>query len=110
MAVVVDAARGDEPGRVRRCTVDDLAETAPVSSHDLNLAQTYSLGRVLGRAPRRVVVVTIDVADLDHGSGLSPAVAAGAQDAAAVVLAELARFRLTPSRSERVAPLSLQGE
>ncbi len=76
LAVVVDAACGAVPGRVRRCTVDDLADSAPVSSHDLGLRQTYELGLVLGRVPGELVVVTVDVADTGHGVGLSPAVSA----------------------------------
>lgn len=104
-AVIVDAAAGGTPGRVRRCTLDELADMAPVSSHDLNLAQTYELGRVLGRAPQSVAVVTVDAADLGHGSVLSPDVAAAVPRAAALVLAELARMQ-----AELVAPLRLQGE
>lgn len=86
-AVLVDAAAGDEPGRVRRCSLDDLVDAAPVSSHDLSVRQAYELSRVLGRAPRSVVVVTVDVADISHGRGLSPAVHAALPDAVRAVLA-----------------------
>ena len=44
LAVVVDAAAGGTPGRVRQCALDDLAEQRPVSSHELSLRQTYELG------------------------------------------------------------------
>ncbi len=90
LAVLVDAAAGDVPGRVRRCEPGGLAQTASVSSHDLNLGQTYELGRVLDCAPRRVVVITVDVADCGQGAGLSPAVSAAVPRAVAAVLAELA--------------------
>jgi hydrogenase maturation protease len=76
LAVLVDAAGGGVPGRIRQCTIDDLADSAPVSSHDLGLRQTYELGLLLGRAPGSLVIVTIDIADTGHGMGLSPAVAA----------------------------------
>ena len=75
LAVLVDAAGGGVPGRIRQCTIEDLADVAPVSSHDLGLRQTYELGLMLGRAPGALVVVTVDVADTGHGVGLSPAVA-----------------------------------
>lgn len=76
LAVVVDAAAGGTPGRVRRCDLDDLAGEAPVSSHELSLRQTHELALALDRAPGRVVVVSVDVADTGYGSGLTPAVAA----------------------------------
>jgi len=91
-AVIVDAAApGDDavPGRVGRCALGDLAESRSVSSHDLNLAQTYRLGRVLGRAPAEVVVITVDAADGGHGVGLSPDVMAAVPQAVSAVLAVL---------------------
>lgn len=84
--VLVDAAAGGDPGTVRRCTLDDLTEPTPVSSHDLSLRQTYELGRALGRAPESVVVVSIDVADTGHGVGLSPPVRAALPEAVRAVL------------------------
>ncbi len=89
LAVLIDAVAGDRPGRVRTCSLVDLAEAAPVSSHDLGLRQAYELGRVLGRAPESVIVVTVDVADTGHGQGLSPAVAAALPDAVCAVVALL---------------------
>lgn len=86
LAVVVDAVIGGTPGQVRQCALDDLAEDAPVSSHELGLRQTYELGRALGRAPRSVVVVTVDADDTGHGERLSPAVAAALPEAVGAVL------------------------
>jgi hydrogenase maturation protease len=76
--VVVDAVAGASaaPGRIRRWTPADLETTAVVSSHALGLAQTCALGKALARMPDELVVFTIDVADTDHGIGLTPAVAA----------------------------------
>ncbi len=90
--MIVDAAApGTDgvPGRVRRCTLGDLAETRAVTSHDLSLAQTYRLGRVLDRAPAEVVVITVDAADAGHGVGLSPAVKAAVPQAVSAVLEAL---------------------
>ena len=85
LAVVVDAAAGGSPGRVRRCELYDLTEDDAVSSHELSLRQTYDLARALDRAPGSVLVVTVDVADTGHGEGLSPAVAAALPEAVRVV-------------------------
>lgn len=91
LAVVVDAAVGGPPGRVQHRLLEDLAEPRPVSSHDLNLTQTYRLGVALGRAPESVVVVAIDVADTGHGIGLSPAVSAALPEAVRTVVDILAQ-------------------
>ena len=85
-AVLIDAAVGDRPGRVRRSGVDELAESRPVSSHDLDLRQTFELGRALGRVPSSITVVSVDVADTGHGEGLTPAVAAALPEAVRAVL------------------------
>lgn len=85
-AVLVDGGVGGPPGRVHVRTLQDLAERRSVSSHDLNLAQTYRLGLALGRAPASVTVVGIDVADTGHGVGLSPAVAAALPEAVRTVV------------------------
>lgn len=92
LAVVIDAACGDDvvPGRVRRCAIDEVAERGALSSHDLDLSQTHQLAVALGRAPGRVVVVTVDAADTGYGEGLSPAVAQALSCAVAVVRAALA--------------------
>lgn len=85
VAVVVDAAAGGEPGAVRRCRVDEVAQETPVSSHGLSLAQTFELGTTLGRAPASLVVVAVGVCDTGHGVGLSPAVGAALPEAVRVV-------------------------
>lgn len=85
LAVLVDAAVGEPPGRITTGTIDDYAAERPVSSHDLNLQQTYELGRAIGRAPDRLVVVTVGIAEAGHGVGLSPAVAAALPRAARIV-------------------------
>ena len=87
VAVIVDAVVGPTPGRIGHCSLEAVTESATLSSHDVNLRQTYELGRALGRAPALVVVVTIDVADTGYGSGLSPAVATALPRAVAAVIA-----------------------
>ncbi len=85
LAILVDAAAGDLPGRIRQCDWEDLDEPATVSSHDLGLRQTYELGRVLQRVPAVLTIVTVGVADTGHGVGLSPAVAAALPGAVSTV-------------------------
>lgn len=85
-AVLIDAAAGGHPGRVRQCRLGDLDEPAALSSHDLSLRQTYELGRALGRSPDSVVVVSVDVADTGHGVGLTAPVRAALPEAVRVVL------------------------
>ena len=85
LAVLVDAADGGIPGRIRQCAIEDLADPVPLSSHDLGLRQTYELGRALDRVPAALVVVAVDVADTGHGLGLSPAVAAALPEVVRVV-------------------------
>jgi hydrogenase maturation protease len=93
IAVVVDAAMGERstPGRIRRWTPGDDAESAVVSSHALGLPQTYALGQALGQIPEHLVVFTVDAADTSHGVGLTPAVAAAVPRAVDAVLGELGR-------------------
>lgn len=94
LAVVVDAVRsGAAPGTV---TVITLADTpghggpAPTSGHGLGLADVVRLARALDRAPRRVVLVTVEGVRFDAGVGLSPAVVAAVEPATEAVLALLA--------------------
>ncbi|MCV7204279.1 peptidase M52 [Mycolicibacterium peregrinum] len=92
LAVVVDAATGagSTPGRVQRWTPGGDVPVV-LSSHALGLAQTYALGRALGRIPDELVVLTVDVADTGNGVGLTPAVAAAVPAVVQAVLAELER-------------------
>ena len=79
------------PGRIRRWTPGDDNGPAVVSSHALGLPQTYALGEALGQIPDRLVVFTVDVADVGQGPGLTPAVAAAVPEAVEAILAELHR-------------------
>ena len=75
LAVVIDAAvvTPSMPGRVRRCTLDDVAAASEgLSSHSIDIGRTHALGQALGRVPDALVVFTIEVADTGHGIGLTP--------------------------------------
>lgn len=106
LAVVIDAAAGEYvvPGQIRCCGIDELASPAVFSSHDLNLAQTYELARVLGRAPGRLLVVSVGVVDVGYGKGLSSAVAQAVPDAVATVRGELARHLVQESPDQAAQP------
>ena len=56
----------------------------------MGLAQTHALGQALGQVPQKLLVFTVDVADVSHGVTLTPAVAAE-PTAVEAILAELAR-------------------
>ncbi|WP_111509734.1 hydrogenase maturation protease [Mycobacterium kyogaense] len=90
LAIIIDAASGGGaiPGRIRRWLPQQQPPIA-VSSHGLDLAAVLALGRALGRAPTRTVVFTVDAADVGHGCGLSPAVAAAVPRAVAAVVDEI---------------------
>ncbi|MFI9415394.1 hydrogenase maturation protease [Nocardia gamkensis] len=91
LAIVIDAVRGEPsiPGRVRHADIDLLRHFGSASSHTLGLQDALSLGRVLGRLPRRIVVIVVDVATVDPGVGLSEPVAAAVPRAVEAVTARL---------------------
>jgi hydrogenase maturation protease len=94
LAVVVDAVRtGAVPGTVHLLEADGDAdaggEAGPAggttSSHGLGVEQAIELARVLGRLPRRLVLVGIEGADFGPGSDVTAAVAAAVGPAVRVV-------------------------
>ncbi|MCZ0730891.1 hydrogenase maturation protease [Mycolicibacterium iranicum] len=99
LCVIVDAAVGDgvEPGRIRRWSPGDWRADAAVSSHTLDVPATYALGEALGRLPRKLLVVTVDAADVGHGIGLSPALADAVPAVTSAVLAEIERSAGIPT-------------
>jgi hydrogenase maturation protease len=93
-AVVVDAMKSDRPaGSV--LTLDVTETSLPADggakggTHSLGLAAAVELSRALGRLPRRLVVVGVEVDGLTAGSELSPAVQASVEAAAAAALRAL---------------------
>ncbi len=95
LAIVIDALQGDEPGRIHRLEVgrDEIPErpSPSASTHALSLAEVIELGRSLNRLPDRLVVVGIEGARFDTGTGLSPQVREAVEDAAELARTELAR-------------------
>ena len=73
VVVVVDAIDADaEPGTVFRLKPEQLArQAAPISLHELDLSHALDEARLLGRAPKRVYVVAVQVADLSRALTLS---------------------------------------
>jgi hydrogenase maturation protease len=92
LAVVVDAVRADpaRPGRVHRLTVPAAPATA-ASSHGLGLGEAIELARVLDRLPARLVLYAVEVADVGHGHGLTPAVSDAAKGLADRIAMEVSR-------------------
>jgi hydrogenase maturation protease len=96
-AVVIDGVRtGAPPGTVTRLGMDELVGVGDPggglpSSHALGLAEALAIGRAVGAEPRRLVVLTVEVADTGHGNQLSPAVATVVPEVAAQVRALLRR-------------------
>jgi hydrogenase maturation protease len=96
LAVVIDAVlavplRSPCPGRLHRIVVDrtPTPDVHTVSSHGLGLGQSVALARALDRMPERLIVHAVEVTDVGHGVGLTPAVAAAADALTAAVLRDL---------------------
>ena len=92
LAVVVDAVLADPPvpGRLHRLVLDRMTtEVRPVSSHGLGLGEAIGLARALGRMPDRLIIHAVEAADVGHGVGFTPAVAAAVAPLTAAVLRDL---------------------
>lgn len=80
LVIVVDAVRsGAPPGTVHRLAEQDLAgwsaRAASPTTHRVGLPATADLARVLDRRPQRLVVYGVEIAHVELGHQLSPAVA-----------------------------------
>lgn len=83
---------GAEPGRIHRLdpSLGPLPrDLALGSTHAFGLAEAVELARTLGLLPRRMAIYAIEAGGFDPGAALSPAVAAAAADATALIVAEL---------------------
>jgi hydrogenase maturation protease len=79
LLVVLDAIdAGQQPGAVFRFEPDQLRPLirSAVSLHDVHFLDALDEARLLGRAPKRVVVFAVQVADVSVGIGLTPSVEA----------------------------------
>lgn len=94
LAVVIDAALVDAAtaGSVRRCTLGNVAaEPEGLSSHSIDIRRTYALGQALGRVPSALHLLTIDVADVGYGIGLTPQVERAVPEVVGLAVAEINR-------------------
>lgn len=80
--VVIDAMRsGRPPGAVERFEplVEPMADRSTfASTHGLGLLAAIDMGRALGRLPERLIVYGVEVANVEPGDTLTPAVASAA--------------------------------
>lgn len=93
--LVLDAVvTGAPPGSLVRLEGEAVPArlARPVSAHDLALPDVLALTRLLGRAPRELVVLGLEAASIDPGSELSPAVAGALETLVEAVLAQLRRW------------------
>jgi hydrogenase maturation protease len=92
---VIDAVRsGSPPGTVHRIDATDgplPATLSAASTHTLGVGEAIELARALGRLPARLVLYGIEAESLAAGERLTPAVAAGVDEAVERLLAELER-------------------
>ncbi|MGE5361989.1 MAG: HyaD/HybD family hydrogenase maturation endopeptidase [Bacteroidales bacterium] len=97
--IVADAINADQPaGNVIRLEDDDirmLFETR-FSPHQLGLSDMLAALRLVGKAPRRVIVVGVVPQNLSLGMELSPPVAQGRDAALGVIVDELTRLGAAP--------------
>ena len=100
--VVVDAIRtGSAPGTVHRIDAGDgplPRDLRLASTHAMGIADALELGRAVGRAPRRVVVLGIEGASFAIGDEMTPAVAGALDGLVASVLGELEGMPCTSGR------------
>ncbi len=93
LVVIVDAVRsGAAAGTVHRIEAGDgplPRDLGLASTHAFSIADTLELGRALGCAPQRVVVVGVEGAAFEMGDPVTPEVEAALPGVTASVLAEL---------------------
>lgn len=65
------------------------AEVQLVSTHALGAGAAIEMGRALGRLPAALVVYGVEGSSFAIGTGLGPAVAAGAAEAASRIVEEI---------------------
>jgi hydrogenase maturation protease len=103
--LVVDAVRsGAPPGTVHRFEPGDgslAGFRTGTSTHGLSLAEACALAKGLGRLPRHLVIYGIEAENFEVGSGLSPPVARGVEEATARILEELERESIAGSPGGR---------
>ncbi|HET9240119.1 MAG TPA: hydrogenase maturation protease [Oligoflexus sp.] len=83
--IVIDASESQgAPGRLhilKPLLASCLVPEGTVSSHGLGLAKTIELGKVLGKSPRELIVLTVEGQDFGSGPGLSSEVRGAVDEA-----------------------------
>lgn len=97
LAIVVDAALGEEPGGLRRLEppAGELFRSTSPSTHGLGVAEAIDLGRSLGLLPARLVLYVARARSFVHGAPLSPAVDAAVGEAVRRIAGECLRYSET---------------
>ncbi len=76
--VVIDALAGEtQPATILRLETQDLAppESGGVSLHEIGLLETLAAARLLGSAPRELVIIGVAPRSIDWGLELTPEIA-----------------------------------
>ncbi len=93
LVVVVDAvSSGAKPGTIHRVDPGDgpiPRDLGLASTHAFSVVDALELGRALGRAPRRAIVIGVEGAAFRMGDPVTPEVEAALDGVAASVLVEL---------------------
>lgn len=98
--IIVDAvATGGRPGELVRLEGDQVpsAFATVLSPHQIGVADLLATLALVGRSPRRVVLLGIEPARIELDLELSPVVAARLPALCDLVIAELGRLGLPPS-------------
>jgi hydrogenase maturation protease len=111
LAVVVDAVRGDRPGRIHELDLDTVAQArrGNASSHALGLDAAVELAQAVDRMPARLVILAVEGTDFGVGLGMTAPVAAALPELAACIT-RVARGRRVKREPSGVAPGGLDHE
>jgi hydrogenase maturation protease len=92
LAMLIDAVvcAQPQPGRIHRCTMDQLEGSPAVTSHGVDVATLFALGQAVDRTPDDVVVFGVEAGETGYGPGLTPDVAAAVPLVVNAVVAEIA--------------------
>lgn len=89
IVILVDAVKsGAVPGSIHR--IDAAKQSVPTgffsySSHEFGVAEAVEMSRIFGELPPVFIIYGIEGADFGQGTGLSPDVARGVDDVAAMI-------------------------
>ena len=104
--ILVDAVKtGAQPGTIVRLEGHAIPPglRQRISPHQQGIGDVLAVLTLLGDAPKELVVIGIEPADLDFGVGLSPVIEAELDALVAAVVAELSRCGLAPERRDVAA-------